>query len=147
MIKWFQINPCCLSQGWHDKVSVCEQFKLYREFEQTLVHEGYLSWLSPRISWDIVVQPLLQQIQIQHKCSDAYVRHVAEPSTESSKEPTFHNDTEMLLLENCVNLAKYITEAEKVKRAAQENSNFNWCRKKILTFKWPYFIPNNRKLG
>ena len=72
-----------------------------------------------------MVQPLLQQIQIQHKCSDAYVRHVAEPSTESSKEPTFHNDTEMLLLENCVNLAKYITEAEKVKRAAQENSNFN----------------------
>ena len=35
-------------------------------------------------------------------------------------EPTFCNDTEMLLPENCVNLAKYITEAEKVNRAAQQ---------------------------
>ena len=49
---------------------------------------------------------------------------VAEPSTESSKEPTFRDVTELLLPENCVNLAKHITEAEKVKRAAQENSRF-----------------------
>ena len=56
-----------------------------------------------------------------HMCA---MYRVAEPSTESSKEPTFCNVTEMLLLENCVNLAKYITEDEKVKRAVQENSNF-----------------------
>ena len=39
-------------------------------------------------------------------------------------DPTFHNGTVMLLPEYCVNLAKFIIESEKVKRAAHENSEF-----------------------
>ena len=34
------------------------------------------------------------------------------------KHPTFHSVNELLLPENCVNLAKFIAEAEKVKRSA-----------------------------
>ena len=39
-------------------------------------------------------------------------------------EPTFRSVTEMLLLESCMNLAKLVIEAEKVRRPAQENSDF-----------------------
>ena len=38
-------------------------------------------------------------------------------------EPTFCNVTEILLPENCVNLAKCLIEAEKVNRAAQKKSD------------------------
>ena len=46
------------------------------------------------------------------------------PNVGVQNDPTFHNVDKMLLPENCVNLAKFITEAEKVKRAAHENSEF-----------------------
>ena len=37
-------------------------------------------------------------------------------------DPTFHSVTEMLLPKDCLNLAKYITEDEKVKKVTHENS-------------------------
>ena len=54
--------------------------------------------------------------QVRNVCSDLHVGVVSEP--------TFRSVTEMLLLESCMNLAKYVIEAEKVRKAAQKNSDF-----------------------
>ena len=51
------------------------------------------------------------------------VRHgYVYPHVGVATEPTFRNVTEMLFPEKCVNPAKRVMEAKKVKRAAQENS-------------------------
>lgn len=135
----------CYRQEWHDKISTSERFNRYKNFKQILEYEGYLSSLSIKRYRDAIVRSRLginclhdnkfrynpnaslrfcplcnkeEEDEIHfifichalHEPRKIYIKPYIVP-----QNPTSVNYENMLKMKNVLCLAKYITEAQKIR--------------------------------